>query len=63
MTYKFESINHTIKCPFYEKNLDACPSSSNFLSEEDLDILLKSCVTEEYKKCAVYRKVSKEKAA
>lgn len=63
MTHKFKSVDYKIKCSFYDKNLEACPSSKTCLSENDLKIITEKCVTENYKSCSIYEKLTKEKAA
>ena len=63
MTHKFKSIDYKIKCPNYEKYLDSCPGSKIRLTDEEFSIITGKCVTEDFKTCAVYKKLSKEKAA
>lgn len=50
------------KCPHYSKSLKACPGAKKILMADDYERLTKSCTTDQYKSCTLY-KTSAEKAA
>lgn len=50
-----------IRCPLYTKQLDECPSSSGILMKEDMEKLTKSCLSDSYISCKIFKN-SKEKS-
>jgi hypothetical protein len=48
-------------CPLYSKNLQACPSSKDVISNEDLNNILDHC-SKNFEGCKIYKKAN-EKAA
>jgi hypothetical protein len=44
-----------IRCPLYTKKLDGCPSSSGILMKEDMDNLTKSCLSDSYTSCKLFK--------
>lgn len=50
-----------VQCPLYTQSLEACPSSSPILMDEDVINLKKHCLSESYVNCKVFLK-SKEKS-
>jgi hypothetical protein len=40
-----------IRCPLYTKQLDQCPSSSGILMKQDMEKLIKHCLSDNYTSC------------
>lgn len=52
-----------VRCPLYTESLDACPSSSPILMDEDVKNLQKHCLSDAYSSCKIYANSKKKSQA